>query len=136
MVDRFDAPGRRFALRRLACVAVAIGALAGCSSSGSTASKGQHLGAARTPVACGALSALGVTAAKVKAADPKDAVAFAAAIDAAAQDYAKRLDALRSQMPNALQGDVDAVKTLVKAHDFVGAVAARARIDSWAVDNC
>ena len=82
------------------------------------------------------LGPLDAAAAKVKAADPANAVAFTATLVDAKAQYLAGLAKLGEQLPDAMQSTVDAVKVSVETDDFVSAAKARAPLDDWVAENC
>jgi hypothetical protein len=115
---------------------VVVTALGGCSSSGSDTDGGQRLGPNKTPAACQYIAALDTAAAKAKAADPKDAEAFAGVMTAAKAEYIAGLESLRKAVPEPLPEKIDSMKKLVESDDFAAAAAARAPLDNWVSQNC
>ncbi len=111
--------------------------MTGCSgSSAGSAKPGTPLAGTTRSKACAVFPALDATAARVKSGDPKDPVAFAAALDSSVADYLKALDSLRKAVPGSLQTQIDTMKAQVESHDFVAAAKSRAPLDAWSGDNC
>ena len=127
--------GLRRAIGSLLLAALLVVAATACSTGGGDA-LGSGTQAPDNGVLCGYIAQLADSATALQQVDVRDPTTFTKSLDDAVHEYVQTLDQIAPRVDANLKSTVRQVRSLVLAHRFADATAARVPLDTWTADHC